>query len=918
MSPEVVRCELYGRPVDIWGCGVLLYVLLTGCLPFNGKTVNVYKQVLAPPDFVSDRWCEVSLLAKQLCQNMLTTDQYKRITIDEALQHPWIQDQIPRLPLNRAVKQMCSFNARRKMQSAINVACNSTLWTNFSSHGEKRVVSEVALDTSQAKELTRIVNSSIVTVQDSIEEAHILHDEPKYLTEPSVAHDTKLVSLLKLYDKISVELGGACSKESMSIVTNEKGEVGAFRLCSELASLLDHQVKTSTSYTPEISTQFRDLFQLNYNFNCLLQAHDVIIAELFDSQSNCSSPLGPSADQTQSGTTVQKASPMPTTLSLAKHNAHFGNNPSISTTMSNGNCVGSSGTDSGAPNSPLNSSLPGHKGPEVTRIKQVNFHRNKGEPLGITLKILKTDQVVVSRIMIGGMIHRQKILNEGDEILEINRRSIRKHSEDELRDLLNHISGDIVIKVTPKQSNSGAINNLSESFFVRAMFDYRPEEDATSQAAAAFGLAFQARDILQILKHKTPEPDFSRSVQSLASLNNPNHQFSGNSSDFNKSSISGGGGHAMTPLTENQRWWQARIVCRANESANSVPEDLEVLEKGGSVLSSSGGQSGGRKVGLVPSCLWRMETIRNEQLTSAEKIRSTCGFFSRRKNKRLNVVELSEDEIYERVVQLKECMPRRSLLLVGAPGVGRRSIKNALIQVDHRFAYPKPHTSKPVDSDAVDENGNSLFHHVPHHELVASANRGEYLEVGKYNEAWFGTKYDTIDRIMASNLIPVMDIEPDSIKKLRNSKYMPYVVFVDAPRTFDSSSRDDASIAQSLEQLLHVSNEIDRHYRALFDMQLENRQIAKTVELIRGAFDRVCTNAHEWVPISWVSSSVHPQGSAATSSSYFSSSLSATNAPQATNSTLNSESIALSQQQRTQLKSSNGSVKNNSASNQLS
>ena len=53
-----------------------------------------------------------------------------------------------------------------------------------------------------------------------------------------------------------------------------------------------------------------------------------------------------------------------------------------------------------------------------------------------------------------------EILNEGDEILEINGRSIRRHSEDELRDLLNHIAGDIAIKVTPKQ-HAGSINSSS-------------------------------------------------------------------------------------------------------------------------------------------------------------------------------------------------------------------------------------------------------------------------------------------------------------------------------------------------------------------------------------------------------------------------------------------------------------------------
>ncbi|XP_075245494.1 peripheral plasma membrane protein CASK-like isoform X3 [Convolutriloba macropyga] len=919
MSPEVVRNELYGRPVDVWGCGVLLYVLLTGSLPFSGKTAHVCERVLAPPDFEGEKWIEVSQFARQLCQSMLTTDQYKRITIEEALQHPWIQGQIPRSPLTRAVKEMCSFNARRKMQSAINVACNSTLWSSFATETEKHVISDAtALDACQVKEMSRVVNNAVVAVQDSIEEAHLLHEDPKYLQRPQVAHDTKLLSLIKLYDKISVELAGSCGKECMSIVATDRGEVGASRLGSEVAAILEHQLNTATSFTPHESKQLRDLLLLNYNFICLLRAHDVIISELFDNQSNCSSPLGATSTGDTRHNSLPSPQTMPTTLSLSGRHAvtpinstgthphsssHAANSATAithhhqhihgtaNTSAPNGNCqlttgtpaaiVAGEGGESNSASSPGSSPLlpavssgatSAPQGPvptEVTRVKQVNFHRNKGEPLGITLKILKTDQVVVSRVMIGGMIHRQKILNEGDEILEINGRSIRRHSEDELRDLLNHIAGDIAIKVTPKQ-HAGSINSssyassganchdnnntlMSQSFFVRAMFDYRPEEDTTSQAAAAFGLAFQARDILQILRHKTSEPDYSVSVQSLNNLQHQEHLKSG---------------VVASQLTENQRWWQARVVCRATEAANSLAplaEDLD-LDKEAS-LTLGGVSSSSRKVGLVPSCLWRMETIRNEQLTG-DKIRSSCGLFSRKK-KRLNMIELSEDEIYERVVQIREPVPRRSLLLVGAPGVGRRSIKNSLIHVDHRFAYPKPHTSKPVDSECVDEHGNSLYHHVAHHELVAAANRGEYLEVGRWNDAWFGTKFHTIDRIMQNNLIPVLDIEPDSIKKLRNSKYMPYVVFVDAPRSFDNSSasasRDDASVAQSFEQLLHVSDDIDRHYRALFDMHIENRQLDKTVELIRGAFDRVCTNANEWLPLNWIGGSSSNNTSVASS-----------------------------------------------------
>ena len=47
-----------------------------------------------------------------------------------------------------------------------------------------------------------MVNNAVVAVQDSIEEAHLLHEDPKYLQRPQVAHDTKLLSLIKVNVKI--------------------------------------------------------------------------------------------------------------------------------------------------------------------------------------------------------------------------------------------------------------------------------------------------------------------------------------------------------------------------------------------------------------------------------------------------------------------------------------------------------------------------------------------------------------------------------------------------------------------------------------------------------------------------------------------------------------------------------------------
>jgi calcium/calmodulin-dependent serine protein kinase len=53
MSPEVIQRQPYGKPVDIWGCGVLLYVLLSGQLPFYGTKDRLLESIVQGQYYVS-------------------------------------------------------------------------------------------------------------------------------------------------------------------------------------------------------------------------------------------------------------------------------------------------------------------------------------------------------------------------------------------------------------------------------------------------------------------------------------------------------------------------------------------------------------------------------------------------------------------------------------------------------------------------------------------------------------------------------------------------------------------------------------------------------------------------------------------------------------------------------------------------
>eukprot|EP00066_Takifugu_rubripes_P012151 XP_011601417.1 PREDICTED: calcium/calmodulin-dependent protein kinase type II subunit gamma isoform X4 [Takifugu rubripes] len=124
LSPEVLRKDPYGRPVDIWACGVILYILLVGYPPFWDEDQHkLYQQIKAGAyDFPSPEWDTVTPEAKNLINQMLTINPAKRITADQALKHPWVCQRstvASMMHRQETVECLRKFNARRKLKGAI-------------------------------------------------------------------------------------------------------------------------------------------------------------------------------------------------------------------------------------------------------------------------------------------------------------------------------------------------------------------------------------------------------------------------------------------------------------------------------------------------------------------------------------------------------------------------------------------------------------------------------------------------------------------------------------------------------------------------------------------------------------------------------------------------------------------------------
>ncbi|CAN8286922.1 unnamed protein product [Cochlearia groenlandica] len=93
MAPDVLK-QSYGPEIDIWSAGVILYILLCGVPPFWAETEHgVAKAILRSViNFRRDPWPKVSLNAKDLVKKMLHPDPKLRLTAQQVLDHPWIQN----------------------------------------------------------------------------------------------------------------------------------------------------------------------------------------------------------------------------------------------------------------------------------------------------------------------------------------------------------------------------------------------------------------------------------------------------------------------------------------------------------------------------------------------------------------------------------------------------------------------------------------------------------------------------------------------------------------------------------------------------------------------------------------------------------------------------------------------------------
>ncbi|XP_031661620.1 peripheral plasma membrane protein CASK isoform X20 [Oncorhynchus kisutch] len=418
----------------------------------------------------------------------------------------------------------------------------------------------------------------------------------------------------------------------------------------------------------------------------------------------------------------------------------------------------------------------------VTRVRLVQFQKNTDEPMGITLKMNDLNHCIVARIMHGGMIHRQGTLHVGDEIREINSISVANQTVEQLQRMLKEMRGSITFKIVPSYRTQGSsCEDLPSTIQPKGRQIY---------VRAQFEYDPSRDDLIPCKEAGIP---------------------------FRVGDI------IQIISKDDHNWWQGKLENTKNATAGLIPSP-ELQE-------------------------WRVACIAMEKTKQEQQ--ASCTWFGKKKKqykdkylaKHNAVFDQLDLVTYEEVVKLP-AFKRKTLVLLGAHGVGRRHIKNTLItKHPDRFAYPIPHTTRLPKKD--EENGKN-YYFVSHDQMMQDISNNDYLEYGSHEDAMYGTRLETIRQIHEQGLISILDVEPQALKVLRTAEFAPYVVFIAAPTITPGINEDE-----SLQRLQKESEILQKTYAHYFDQTIINNEIDETIRHLEEAIDLVCTTA-QWIPVSWV------------------------------------------------------------------
>ncbi|XP_032134540.1 MAGUK p55 subfamily member 4 isoform X2 [Sapajus apella] len=464
------------------------------------------------------------------------------------------------------------------------------------------------------------------------------------------------------------------------------------------------------------------------------------------------------------------------------------------------------------------------------------------QPLGATIKRHEmTGDILVARVIHGGLAERSGLLYAGDKLVEVNGISVEGLDPEQVIHILAMSRGTIMFKVVPV---SDPPVNSQKMVYVRAMTEYWPQEDPDIPCMDA-GLPFQKGDILQIVDQNDALWWQARKISdpaTCAGLVPSNH---------------------LLKRKQREFWWSQPYqphTCLKSTLSISMEEedDMKIDEK--CVEAEELSEDKEEFVGygqkfFIAGFRRSMRLCRRKSHLSPLHASVCCN----------GSCYSAVGAPYEEVVkyQRRPSDKYRLIVLVGPSGVGVNELRRQLIEFNpSHFQSAVPHTTRTKKS--YEMNGRE-YHYVSKETFESLIYSHRMLEHGEYKGHLYGTSVDAVQTVLDEGKVCVMDLEPQDIQVARTHELKPYIIFI-KPSNMRcmKQSRKNAKIItdyfvdmkfkdEDLQEMENLAQRMETQFGQFFDHVIVNDSLQDACAQLLSAIQKA-QEEPQWVPATWISS----------------------------------------------------------------
>ncbi|XP_066544230.1 MAGUK p55 subfamily member 4-like [Amia ocellicauda] len=491
--------------------------------------------------------------------------------------------------------------------------------------------------------------------------------------------------------------------------------------------------------------------------------------------------------------------------------------------------------------------LPDNIPEEEEAMRIVCLVKNK-QPLGATIKKNEiTGEILVARVIHGGLADRSGLLYAGDKLVEVNGHPVEGLEPEQVIHILAQSHGTIVFKVVPISDRPV---NSQTMLYVRAMADYSPQQDPAIPCADA-GMAFRKGDILEIVDQTDTLWWQAKKL--------PN------------TSTCAGLIPSTTLLKRKQRefWWSqpfqphtcVKILSTVDEEEDMMTIDEKCVETDEEAFESEDDEFSGYSQGFYfagfrrSMRLFRRKSHSTHQQTCYSRCPSSC--YSALASPYEDVVR------YQRLPEDRN----RLIVLVGPSGVGINELRRRLIEINPKiFQGAVPHTTRPPKT--YEETGRE-YHFISKEMFENMVYNNRFLEYGEYKGHLYGTSIDSVKDVLEDGKICIIDLEPQGLPGVRTHELKGYIIFIKPPSIIRMKhSRRNAKIIteyyvnryfrdEDFQEMEDLAKKMEMNYCQFFDHTIVNDSLQDScVQLLTAV--RRAQDEPQWVPANWLRPTEEP------------------------------------------------------------